>query len=96
MREDWKGELRLRYEERQELKQLLWTCARPMGISFRVWTALLKGEHITMSSHTLACLVDTFGFPVISKILGSAVGFEETIFEAWKIRSELGETVTLE
>jgi hypothetical protein len=96
MKEEWKGALRLRYEERQELKQLLWTYARPRDISFRVWTALIKGEHITMSGHTLACLIDCIGFPVISKILGSAVGFEETIFEAWKIRSELGETVTLE
>lgn len=89
---EWNGLLHLDEDAREGLTQLLWKGNRPKDLSLRVWVRLLRGELTKMSGHTMACLIEGFGFSNIRGLLESEYGFESTIFEAWKVIGDLTET----
>ena len=88
--------IRIHYKARQELKRFLNRGTKPRDINPSVWEAICKGEVATMSSYTLACLIEGFEFFEIRKIMESADGWDRTVLEAGRIQGSLTKTNSLE
>jgi hypothetical protein len=96
MQSNQNGLLHLHYKARQQLRMLLSSGERPEDLGDSVWTCLLQGELTRMSGHTLACLIDGFGFMRIRNVLRSCDGFEATLFQAWRVVGGLTNTELME